>query len=536
MTPSFPLLTVGVVLVYDFQIALLKRDVIATYTEGQESPVCQSLRTWKASIDGLTHVAVTLGSMESRMYINGEFAFAAALSNNFNPNLQHWYLASSSLQLFGARYGEGSFRGSIHQLDIFDVDLNATEINELYNEGIDYVKPESVQVAANLEQVVILQNATKPTFHLGSVNTSSPVLNLEIQLLSLPEHGVLTLDGLLVELKQRLPIPMGSSSILLEYHANSSTYFNVPSSNAFNESLFDGDFFTFKVVARDFRQIQIASSSAETRNVNVIHVNHQGILVTPQEVSRDLIDPRFVTVSDIEYSDPLDMNVDFVRVDLRVSHGELSLFPTYRDRADFVSCATRAGEWSCVGDGINDKEMTFLAIPDDVQLVLSSLSYRTDHPSQAGELIIRKSDGAEGTCLTQSEHAHLMGLDGDGAFVARNECFQSQSKIFIPSHNVLDSVDDPAVDPVVDPVVDPAVDPAVDPVHDPNVSAQSDGFFLRVADLSVLALAIVIGGCGMLGYQRVAQSCANGKVVDADKEGDISAEDTEAVTEAESEV
>jgi hypothetical protein len=89
-----------------------------------------------------------------------------------------------------------------------------------------------------------------------------------------------------------------------------------------------------------------------------------------------------------------------------------------------------------------------------------------------------------------------MDLDGDGAFIARNECFQPQSKILIPSYKVLDSVANPAVDPVDD--------PAVDRVDDLNVSAQSNGFFLRVADLSVLAIAIVIGGCGMLGYQRVA--------------------------------
>jgi hypothetical protein len=34
----------------------------------------------------------------------------------------------------------------------------------------------------------------------------------------------------------------------------------------------------------------------------------------------------------------------------------------------------------------------------------------------------------------------------------------------------------------------------------------------------------------------MAQSCAHGKVVDADQEGDISAEQSETATEAESEV
>jgi hypothetical protein len=45
---------------YDFQIALFKRDVAVSYTQGQDSLYCQSLGTWKASIDGLTHVAFTL--------------------------------------------------------------------------------------------------------------------------------------------------------------------------------------------------------------------------------------------------------------------------------------------------------------------------------------------------------------------------------------------------------------------------------------------------------------------------------------------
>jgi hypothetical protein len=496
---------------YDFQIALIKRDVLVSYTEGQE---CMFARPDIAPIEGPTHVAVAFNSIGSKIYVNGTLAFTGN-TKKFDPSLQHWNLTGSSLQLLSARSFDGTFRGSIHQFDVFDAHLNDTEINKLYNEGIDFVQPETVQVAANLDRVVIPQNATEPfAFPLGSLNISASVLNLEIQLLSLPQHGILTLNGSSVNLKHRLPVPIGSSSILLEYQANSSAYFNVPARNAFNESLFEGDFFSFQVVARDFKQNQIASSDVETRNVNVIHVNHQGILVTPQEVSRDVIDPRFATVSGIEYSDPLDMSVDFVRVDLSVLHGELTLFPTYRARADFDSCATRAGAWSCFGDGVGDKEMTFLAMPYEVQFILRSLSYRTDNPSQEDELTIRVSDGAEGMCLTQSEHVHLVDLDGERACIVRNDCFQSQSTIRVPSYTV------------------------VDPVVDPDASTRSDGFlgFLHVADLIFWAMVIVLVGCCALSYKQVARCFARGKEVDADSKEDISAEQTNTETETDSAV
>ena len=479
---------------YDFQIAEFEKSILISYTEGGPTRSCRFLRTFDLTEAVPTHVAVAFDLHSTNIYVNGK-AMIVGVPNLFDVTLQHWNTTESSLQLFTAYSSENMFQGAIHQIDLFDQYVQASQVTALHQEGVIYVQSPEIKVAAKVDEIRIRQDATEPVLlGLGSWNSTSTVFKLQVELLSLPQHGVLTLDSAPVTAKSRFPIAMNASSISLDYTLTSPDYFNVPAVNAYDQDLRLGsESFKFRVLAFDAKDELIATSLTVIQPVHVVHVNHPGVLSVPQDSVLDVIYPTMATVKGIKFADPLDFNMDRVRVDLWVEHGQLSLLPAYLPLADFDSCSQRDG-WQCVGDGLEDQRMTFLAIPGDIPFILRSLGYQSLSPGTADEISIRVSDGSGGLCLSENEHAQYQDDFGNVFTSIRDECFQMQALVRYPGFGTVD-------------------------MANPNKKGSGGIFgsgFLSTADLLFWALLIVIvAGCA-LGCRRLYRCLARGIIVEVD--------------------
>jgi Concanavalin A-like lectin/glucanases superfamily len=485
---------------HDFQIYQQRMNVLVSYSnsEAECSYIGQTdIRRLRAIP---THIAVTIDSNDSNFYVNGESLF---MGNTiwFDTTLQHWNMTTSSLQLFTAYTSKLMFGGAIHQIDIFDQFLMASQIAALHEEGIISVPPSEIKVAAKADEAsnrLHQYAADSLSLNLGSWNTSSTVLMLEVELLSLPQHGIVTLDSVEVTANSRFPVAMGSSSIALDYKLKTSDYFNVPAVNAYNEDLHLGsESFNFRVLAFNAKSELIAKSPTVAQNVHVVHINHPGTLTVPDEAFLDVFDPTLAVVTGIDFADPLDYNMDRVRVDLWAEHGQLSLQPAYRPLANFDSrCHVDASKWQCVGDGIMDQNMTFLAIPNDIPFILRNLGYQSLSPGTMDKITIRVSDGSGGMCLDETEHAQYHDLLGNTFTSIRDECFQIQAVVGVPGYEIND------------------------PVNPNNKTGSGGGIFdlsfLSVADLLFWGLIISIVVACVSCFRGLLRCFASGRAVEVD--------------------
>ena len=316
--------------------------------------------------------------------------------------------------------------------------------------------------------------ATPLTLRLGSSNVTSAVLQLQVELLSLPRHGRLwTLADELsaaVEVgpnNSRFALALGESAVSVQYELTSNAssedtynYFNQPTVNAYGTTLpLDPESFDFRVLAYDKNAQLLAASPSVQQSVYVVHVNHPPILLSvPEDAILDVVDPNNAIVVGIDFADdPRDWNLDRVRVDVWTSGGgagggELSLSQPFLPYADFESCRHRDGSsWQCVGDGNRDRSMTFVAVPDMIPRILRHLEYYSSSSDDSDEITIRVSDGAGGMCLEDAEHLQFqqqqqqqqqsssLWRDNDhhhhNFTSIRDHCFQIEATISVPSYN-----------------------------------------------------------------------------------------------------
>mmetsp|Transcript_12002 Transcript_12002/g.21827 ORF Transcript_12002/g.21827 Transcript_12002/m.21827 type:complete len:214 (-) Transcript_12002:2192-2833(-) len=118
------------------------------------------------------------------------------------------------------------------------------------------------------------------------------------------------------------------------------------------------------------------------------------------------------TITGIEVLDK-DKDINVVRVDLEVETGKLGLNEEFRHLADFDSCRVRFKEklprtysWRCVGNGVHNQRMTFLARPSQVKTILTDLKYVSLTEHKEDGLFISVFDGIGGDFISEYEQTH----------------------------------------------------------------------------------------------------------------------------------
>jgi hypothetical protein len=487
----------------------------------------------------LTHLVVVLGAGETSIYINGQgIPPLVGLSNDFSTSaesslslLSHWS-QDLRLQLFGTTAAttrnppqSPRFAGSIHQVALYNQTLSPVQVDALFRQGLvnvtqmwrnatnnstDNETLPTLIVDIPKHAVIIPQHVvqehnqqTSVQVVLSTPNISNTVLQLAMEIASIPNHGQLTetsteghyqtmtLPPSPLSVGDLVRLPMGASHVSVEYTFSSLqtcphktnndlgekaetkykeedvcyTFFNEPRFNAYGTDLKNPpESFSYRLVALDADGYPIIvqhqqhrsqeplaakdeasaiwASSVVSQPISVQHVNHAPILTKPSQDDlirmSNLVDDstRVLFIEGAAVSDPLDFNINRIRVDIWTQGGNtttsgagrVALNRQYRHLADFKACSGRTdSEWQCVGGGIDDggdsniqqthRRMTFIAIPDDVNLILHRLQYHYDAAASgrgaAGgqeeedvvQIGLAMYDGQGGDCLSANEHA-----------------------------------------------------------------------------------------------------------------------------------
>ena len=262
--------------------------------------------------------------------------------------------------------------------------------------------------AKPLEGIVLVQGRTEENpFTIGGVHATTNGRTMKVVILSVPTHGTLmTTDQQVLQTGSIVPMPWGESRILVTYHSTDNSFFSLPEPNA--ETM--PDEFKYKVEAHDPRTEELIGSSgpdslAATQKIHIQNVNHKPNLLVPetsvQQTQSVISGKAMAVISGIEIFDS-DKDVNFVRVDLKVESGDLTLNEKFRNLAEFDSCRNlwTAG-WQCVGNGINDRKMTFLARPSHINSILTELEYASLFIHQDDSLTVSVFDGVGGDCIAE---------------------------------------------------------------------------------------------------------------------------------------
>jgi hypothetical protein len=395
--------------------------------------------------DAVIHVIAVWSGHDMDVYINGESIFPNKIPIDFDLTRYRWFDPGRTVQLFSNYQSDVVFRGSIQQVSIFDRFLSASQVKAIHEEGVIYVEPPEIVLFAKEQDKVpaIHQDAVEPvTLQIGALNTSSPFLRLAYHVTSAPSHGVLSIDGKEIGDKGLIPLPLGTMYVEMNYTLKSFDYFNVPSVTAYNTNLgLEPETLDVRLVALDARSQVIGASTTVTHYIHVVHVNHRPQLRVPDEATRSAADPMQAGVFGIDFSDPLDFNLDRVRVDVRANIGLLTLQEEHRDLADFESCRRRDySAWQCGGTGYRNRRMIFVAIPDDIPFIFRNLGYESLKPGAEDEIMINIYDGSGGMCLDEREHlVHSSALGGNFTSV-RNGCFHIQKNITVTGYEVKNGI------------------------------------------------------------------------------------------------
>jgi hypothetical protein len=273
-----------------------------------------------------------------------------------------------------------------------------------------------------------------------------------VQVTHLPSFGVLLNDenGSAIAAGANV-FPTNATYVTLRYRLLSSNYFNVPTRNGQGAVLSNlPDSFTYRWLTLHPQTMEIVHHSDPVKfSVQVLHVNHKPTLSasnttiqmpsnTNTNNNQNLLTPLHVVTGEIAIFDPLDFDMDRVRIDVSCQAGQLTLNPTYLYLADFDSCRHRSqSNWQCIGTGAEDRRLIFLALPTDVQLILHNLQYQAFASGKADMIQIRMLDGMSSPeddrqlgCLYKSEHdAYSVGSLGNRFPTIHRECWTLEANV-----------------------------------------------------------------------------------------------------------
>jgi len=225
----------------------------------------------------------------------------------------------------------------------------------------------------------------------------------------------------------------------LWYRHHDEHFFNVPAVMANGTVLKEEpEEFRFRLISfnKDSKVIITASHTLKLP-IRVLNVNTPPILNGPDAmvVNITALEPgsedraEKVLINGIVLQDH-DKNVDNVRVDVWSLHGSISLSPNHAHLAKTETCRDRGLQWQC---SISLNSMTFVAQPDDVNLILRDLEYSfLSEESTADSIHVRVFDGVDGECLTSDEHGYYVDQFGERFSSVRHGCYEAS--IVIPLH------------------------------------------------------------------------------------------------------
>jgi hypothetical protein len=462
-----------------------------SYSDDDPAQSCHVVLVRSKPLTGqrLTQVVITWSIGETSVYIDGVPIIGgssrnstdlsgdhAGIPNYWDPSLSNWdwdaekkglqnappvknktpAIHSASWQMLKNFHSPNTFQGSILELAFFDVALTAAQASAMFVQGVG-TPPSSYAIAVNAptSSVSVPQDMRSGplTIPLTSLNTSVTGLDLFVEILSVPQHGFLTYrenntNAIALHIGSRIQIPLNHSSVNVTYTLPSnSKYFNVPDLDVYGNSLrarLESIAFRIGALSDDHTTV-LASSSPALQQIDVIRVNHAPVF----EIQAN--HPVWATVP----GDPLCLqlngtirlreddevpDLDYVRVDVWGTHGAVSLSPGQTSQLDFESCAFRtSSEWQCVGDGDQDRNMTFVGAPSSIVAALEGLTYypystklhQSDH-----KVVVRVSDGEGGACLSTDEHKEY-GATARGpnrsAVSVYGACFQVAIEISVPA-------------------------------------------------------------------------------------------------------
>jgi len=435
------------------------------------------------------HVAVAWTGRFTSVYRNGE-AVVLYAPIRFDTALKHWN-PESRLQLFSTSSSSSlqaqprnHFMGSIQQVSFYRQALSSEQVLATYLRGVllydeERDGPIVLDKPETLTNLAIPQDSTSPLEieirrRSGSAGASLSsvvgafvdTLTIRVEFLELPRLGTLMLalgeqessstataaptTLLPLSVDGTYTIPRSSGKLALEYYLKVHDNFTVPNINARGDDLFLApETFRYRLVALDDKNDGaevMAISPVASQMVNIVHVNHPPVLAAPNAATTLDVEESaapVILVRGIHLDDSWDLNANRVRVDLWADAGRLSLSSRYRRRADFGSCSFRTySVWQCVGDGVLDRRMTFVAVPDDVNLILEELIYEGIVPGRQDKVGVRVSDGMGGNCLSQEEHGHYVNVNGSSFATIHRGCFQANASIRVPAFEPRKGVED----------------------------------------------------------------------------------------------
>lgn len=333
-------------------------------------------------------------------------------------NLTRWD-ADSTLLLLSTRQSLPTdiYSGVLYQVAIYDQVDTAERIQLAYQERLQgfedgLLNREPLRLEASAQFATVVQGESS-TIHVGGSNHSMPEYEVQIEILGLPQHGtLLSENGPIRDSGTRLPLQGSSSELSIFYRPWSDKFFTSP------DTTFSGKELDLSPDALEFRLVAIGNSSGDLlgwsepvqKNIHVQHVNRPPTLeiaktaLVPPEQSSSAWGYPIAHLESAQLKDP-DKNVDRVRVDIWASNGSLA-FPDYATLADFSPRNNRGHpNWRCHGDPSGSQNMTFLAEPDSVTQILSSLTYEGFSWDQEDVIVIRIYDGSGGACLDEDEHS-----------------------------------------------------------------------------------------------------------------------------------
>ena len=330
-------------------------------------------------------------------------------------NLTTWNV-NSTLQLFSNHLTNQTFSGSILQISIYDQALDKDQIalafqkQTLVKELQDITEQQPLHLVAKTKQAIVIQGRSSP-LTVGGHNKSTLEYSVQVEITLLPKFGDLLAEtGVIRSVGDCIPLGDGSKRAAVFYQAWLDDFFTSPRfSHSGKDLQLPLEEFEYRLVAVDVNGITVGWSESVKQQINIRHVNQAPTLIVPKEATILINQPMtapLATMEQVELRDP-DQNIDRVRVDVWTYNGVLQL-QDHAELADFDSCHKRPS-WHCHGKGSfgeGTRNMTFLAEPDDVSLLLSNLLYKGSQWDQEDSIVIGIFDGSGGPCLREEEHKY----------------------------------------------------------------------------------------------------------------------------------
>jgi hypothetical protein len=306
-------------------------------------------------------------------------------------------------------------------------------------------------VTAIIANLTVVEGVTSETvFSIGATaGPENEFWRAAIEIVSVPTHG-----ALFVAKDENQPA-LGNEVLLdffvsdgfvdLKYKAFNDTYFNTPSTTSKGEHIpgIQQESFEYRILAIDRKTNDILSTSELiVQPIYVLNMNHKPMLfvpkaATPIEDQNSVSSTRKFSVNNIRLDD-IDMNVDKVRVSVWANNGSLYLNQDLLGLADFDECTSRypysnVSNWRCTGRGRSDRNMTFVAQPDDVNKLLNGMVYSPYFGNIEDYITIQIFDGQDGDCLVYDEHVKY----GNNVSGIRKGCFVVRGRVYVPASEVI---------------------------------------------------------------------------------------------------